>query len=155
MKDNIEVHFWSAKKGGKSIQDLKYATEGSAAVDIRSAEDFSIKPYETKKIKTGLYVSIPKGYCMKVYPRSGISAKTSLIFKNTTGIIDSDYRALEIFVLWYNLGDDKINFEAGDRVAQCIVEEVVPVTYIEVNTIEELQAQGISRGGGMGSTGLK
>lgn len=155
MQEKVKVYFYSKKDGNVSIQDMKYATPGSAAVDIRCADDVSIKPYENKKISTGLYLSISEGYCMKVYPRSGLSAKTDLIFKNTTGIIDSDYRGREIFVMWYNLGNDKVEFKKGDRIAQCIVDRVIPIQYIEVESIEALKKLGDDRGGGFGSTGLK
>ena len=155
MQEKIKVHFWSEKNSEQSIQDMKYATENSAAVDIRCAEDFSVKPNENKMIRTGLCVSIPDGYCMKIYPRSGLSAKTDLIFKNTTGIIDSDYRGREIFVIWYNLGIDEVVFKKGDRVAQAMIERIIPVEYIEVDSIDTLKEFGNDRGGGLGSTGLK
>lgn len=152
---SVKVFFYSEKKDGKPLQDLQYATSGSAAVDIRCAEDYEIKPYVNKKIRTGLYISLPDNYCMKVFPRSGISAKTNLIFKNTVGIIDSDYRGREIFVMWYNLGDETVSFKNGDRIAQAIVEKIEPIEYIEVNNIDFLKQFGNDRGGGIGSTGLK
>jgi dUTP pyrophosphatase len=155
MQQTIKVHFWSEKNDvSNNIQDMRPATENSAAVDIRCVEDFSIKPNENKMIRTGLFVSIPNGYCMKVYPRSGISAKTDLIFKNTTGIIDSDYRGREIFVMWYNLGIDDVKFKKGDRVAQAIIDKIISVEYVTVDSIDHLKAMGNDRGGGIGSTGL-
>jgi dUTP pyrophosphatase len=151
----VKVFFYSEKKDDKSLQDLQYATPGSAAVDIRCAADYEIKPYANQKIRTGLYLSLPDNYCMKVFPRSGLSAKTNLIFKNTVGIIDSDYRGRELFVMWYNLGTETITFKKGDRVAQVIVEKVEPIKYIEVDSVEALKQFGNDRGGGLGSTGIK
>jgi dUTP pyrophosphatase len=90
---------------------------------------------------------------MKVYPRSGMSAKTSLIFKNTVGLIDSDYRGHEIKVMWYNLGNESIEIKVGDRIAQAFIEKVLPVEYIEVSSIQKLKDMGHDRGGGLGSTG--
>ena len=92
---------------------------------------------------------------MQIRPRSGISAKTSLIFKNTIGTIDADYRGREIFVVWYNLGTEPVSFKAFDRIAQAKIERVIPVEYYQVSTIEELKEMGYDRGGGCGSTGLK
>ena len=152
---SVKVFFYSEKKDNKSLQDLQYATSGSAAVDIRCAEDYEIKPYVNQKIRTGLYLSLPDNYCMKVFPRSGLSAKTNLIFKNTIGIIDSDYRGRELFVMWYNLGTETVTFKKGDRVAQAIVEKVEPIKYIEVDSVEVLKQVGNDRGGGIGRTGLK
>jgi len=157
-KSNVEVHFYSEKYddgSDASIQDMKFGSPNSACVDIRCKNDVIIRPDETQMIATGLYVSIPDGYEMQIRPRSGISAKTSLIFKNTIGTIDSDYRGREIFVIWHNLGVESEVFKKGDRVAQAKIAEVLPITYTEVGTIEELKQMGGDRGGGFGSTGLK
>lgn len=155
-KEPVNVLFYSEKdENGNSIQDLKFASKYAACVDIRCKESVTINPKETKLIPTGLYVSIPDGYEMQIRPRSGISAKTELIFKNTIGTIDSDYRGREIFVVWYNLGNSDEKFEKGDRIAQAKIEKVLPVMYKEVTSIDELKNDGFDRGGGCGSTGLK
>jgi dUTP pyrophosphatase len=155
----VKVSFYSEKYddmiNSESIQDMERASLNSACVDIRCSKDVIIHPYQTEKISTGLYVSIPDGYEMQIRPRSGISAKTSLIFKNTIGTIDSDYRGREIFVLWYNLGVESVTFKKGDRIAQAKIERVLPVVYEEVHTIEDLKKLGNDRGGGFGHSGLK
>ena len=163
MTEKVKVHFYSEKINSPikdeeitvdiSLQDMMFATRQSAAVDIRSSKDVIIKSHSHEVISTGLYVSIPEGYCMKVYPRSGMSAKTSLIFKNTVGLIDSDYRGHEIKVMWYNLGNESIEIKVGDRIAQAFIEKVLPVEYIEVSSIQKLKDMGHDRGGGLGSTG--
>ncbi len=135
------------------LQDLKFAKEGDACVDIRCCEDVIILAGQSIMIKTGLYTAIPVGWEIQIRPRSGISAKTPLIMKNTIGTIDAGYRG-EIRVIWHNLGDKVVTFEYGDRIAQMKVERVVPVKYIPVDTLEELEAIGVNRGGGFGSSGL-
>ncbi len=151
----VRVKFFSElNESGTPIQDLAFATKGSACVDIRCKSDITIAPNTSEMIATGLYVAIPEGYEMQIRPRSGISAKTSLIFKNTIGTIDSDYRN-EIFVLWYNLGTDDVTFKQQDRIAQAKIEKVLPVIYEEVESIDILKGMGNDRGGGLGSTGLK
>lgn len=153
-KDKLVVSFYSEKdEKGVNIQDMAYASAGAACVDIRCKEDVTIYPGEHALIGTGLYVSIPTGYEMQIRPRSGISAKTDLIFKNTIGTIDSDYRGREIFVLWYNLGEERAFFKKGERIAQAKIEQVIPVYYNLVDSIEELKEMGDDRGGGFGSTG--
>ena len=54
----------------------KYETDGAAGMDIRANETVTLKPNETKLIKTGLFVAIPKMYEIQVRPRSGMSLKT-------------------------------------------------------------------------------
>lgn len=153
--EQVKVIFFTEKdENGADIQDLQFATSGSACADIRCKSDVTIFPNTTEMIATGLYVAIPDGYEMQIRPRSGISAKTSLIFKNTIGTIDSDYRN-EIFVLWYNLGVTAIKFKKFDRIAQIKIEKVTPTIYESVTTLEELKLIGHNRGGGFGSTGLQ
>ena len=152
--EKVKVLFWSKKnEDGKDIQDMKFATQHSAAVDLKVVDDVTISSKSYKVISTGLYVSIPDGYYMKVFPRSGISAKTDLIFKNTVGIIDSDYRGREIFIMYYNLGNNDITFNKGERVAQAIIEKLIPVEYVPVSSIDDLKSDGFDRGGGLGHTG--
>lgn len=153
-KNHIEVKFFTENdKNGNPIQDLKFAKQGDACVDIRCKEDVKILPLHYAMISTGLYVAIPEGYEMQIRPRSGISAKTFLIFKNTIGTIDAGYRN-EIFVLWYNLGNELETFKAGDRIAQAKIEKVLPVIYIST-TLEDVKNTGFDRKGGFGSSGLE
>lgn len=66
-----------------------YANEGDGAMDIYALEDYTINPGETKLIKTGIKVAIPRGYALLIQPRSGQSLKTKLRVANTPGLIDS------------------------------------------------------------------
>jgi len=156
MEGFVKVAYYSDfDEEGLAYQDMISATPEAACVDIRCKEDTTIQPNERAIIGTGLYVSIPQGYEMQIRPRSGISAKTGLIFKNTIGTIDSDYRGREIFVVWHNLGDKVESFKKFDRIAQVKIERVLPVIYELVDSIAVLKDMGYDRGGGCGSTGLK
>ena len=79
-----------------------YATNGSAAMDIYSPEEYTIAPGETILIPTGLKVDIPTGYALLIQPRSGLSRKTKLRVANTPGLIDNDYHG-EICVIVENI----------------------------------------------------
>ena len=68
-----------------------YATDGSAAMDIYSPEEYTINPGETVIIPTGLKVNIPHGYALLIQPRSGLSRKTKIRVPNTPGLIDSKW----------------------------------------------------------------
>ena len=138
----------------KKLQDLKYAKEGDACVDIRCSENVVIQPHSHVLAKTGLYVAIPVGWEIQVRPRSGISAKTPIIMKNTIGTIDAGYRG-ELMVMLHNLSNDIHHFNYGDRIAQIKVERVITANYIPVDTLDELTAIGVNRGGGLGHTGLE
>lgn len=152
-----------------------YARLGDAGLDIYSTEDIEVLPGETKLVHTGLKVAIPRGYELQVRPKSGISLKTKLRVANTPGTIDSGYRD-EVCVIIENVDppikditydfDDKghpvitsilhgmpYTIEAGQKIAQFVLNEVVVANFNEVTNISEVEGE--NRGGGFGSTGLK
>lgn len=160
------------------MEDAKlpaYARMGDAGLDIYATEDIEILPSETKLVHTGVKVAIPRGYELQVRPKSGISLKTKLRVANTPGTIDSGYRD-EVCVIIENieppiknitydfdengrpvitsiLHGESYTIEAGQKIAQLVLNEVVVANFNEVTNISE--AEGEDRGGGFGSTGLK
>lgn len=133
-----------------SLQLPKYAHKGDAGLDLCSAVDCLIKPYERKLIPTGIKVEIPLGYAGFVQPRSGLAIKYGIALVNSPGLIDSGYRG-EICIIMINL--DKSNdftIKKGDKICQLIIKKIEEVELIEVDDVEESD-----RGeGGFGSTGL-
>jgi dUTP pyrophosphatase len=98
-------------------------------------------------IPTGLSMEIPQGYCVKIYPRSGLSIKKGINLVNGVAVIDSDYRG-EVMVLMINLGA-RTRIMNGDRIAQM---ELAKVEDFYLDYTHELSST--ARGsGGMGSTG--
>lgn len=127
-----------------------YATEHAAGIDLycKTDRDVIIKPKETVKIHTGLYVEIPDGFFGTVYTRSSTGVKKHLMLANTVGIIDSDYRG-ELMVFFYNYGDCDQVIENGDRLAQLVIQ---PYLRCEIKKVDEL-ADSKRGDGGFGSTG--
>ena len=127
----------------------KYAHEGDAGLDLYSAEDVALAPFERALVSTGIAMAIPDGYAGFVQPRSGLALKHGLTMVNTPGLIDSHYRG-EIKVIVINLDPAKpIELKRGDKIAQLVIQAVVLAHLIEV---DELPAT--TRGeGGFGSTG--
>ena len=67
---------------------------------------------------------------------------------NAPGTIDSDYRG-EVKVLAINLGQETVEIQRGERVAQLVIAPVVQASLSEVDSLEATE-----RGsGGFGSTG--
>lgn len=128
-----------------------YAQLGDAGMDVRASEPVCVYPGETKIVKTGLYVAIPKDYELQVRPRSGMSAKTNIRVANAPGTIDSNYRG-EIGVIVDNIGNDEYYINVGDRIAQLVLSKVPTIRWFPVENIEALGET--NRGaGGFGSTG--
>ena len=115
----------------------KYAYEGDAGLDLVSAADVTVAPFERTAIPTGLAIAIPSGYAGFVLPRSGLALKQGLSLANTPGLIDSNYRG-EVKVAAVNLDPVKpIEIHRGDRIAQLVLLEVPVVGLVEVDELDE------------------
>ena len=153
-----------------------YATDGSAAMDIYSPEEYTIGPGECIIIPTGLKVNIPIGYALLIQPRSGMSRKTKIRIPNTPGLIDSDYHD-EIGVIVENIDapikdveleqstgasilgaapilgtlyGSSFTIGKGERFAQMRLVEVPLVNWLQVNSLGTFEND---HGAGFGSTG--
>lgn len=127
-----------------------YATEASAGMDICSAESVSLAPLERKLVRTGVRMAIPAGYEGQVRPRSGLALKKGLSIVNSPGTIDSDFRG-EVGIILINLGEDVVEIQKGERIAQMVICPVVKATLRIVGTSE--LGDTARGGGGFGSTG--
>jgi dUTP pyrophosphatase len=135
------------KRLDKTLPIPNYAKDGDAAFDLRSTHDTVLKPGEKTLIKTGLSVSIPKGYVGLIWDRSGLAAKNGLTCLG--GVIDSGYRG-EIGVVLCNLGKEDFKVEREMRIAQMLIQPVTQATIEEVEELDETH-----RGQtGFGSSGL-
>ena len=128
------------------------ANPGSAGYDLyaSTSHNIQIPPHSTVKIGTGIALSIPLGYFGAIYARSGIATKRNLRPGNCVGIIDSSYRG-EIIVALHNDSPETRTVEAGERIAQLIIQKHEIINFIEVDELDETD-----RGeDGFGSTGDK
>ena len=80
-----------AKEKYERIKLPRRATVGSAGYDFFLTEDVRLSPGETALIPTGIRARIDEGWCLQLFPRSGLGFKYRLQLNNTVGIIDSDY----------------------------------------------------------------
>lgn len=127
-----------------------YATPGSAGFDLynRSGETIVIPPGMNALIRTGLFLAIPENTVGFVIPRSGKSLKTvGYSIANSPGVIDEDYRQ-EICVIACNYGNEAIQIDKGERMAQMVVLPYVKCDFVEVDELDTTD-----RLGGFGSTG--
>jgi dUTP pyrophosphatase len=128
-----------------------YATAGASGLDVRACldESISLSPGERALIPTGLSVEIPHGYEIQVRPRSGLAISKGLSLVNTPGTVDADYRG-EIKVIVINLGQENIEIQDQERIAQLVV---CPIVQAQIE--ESIDLGQTARGdGGFGSTGL-
>ena len=139
------------KRLDPTVELPSYAYTGDAGLDLRSAEDVDLAPFERKLISTGLAIAIPDGYAGFVQPRSGLALKKGLSMANTPGLIDAHYRG-ELKVCAINLDSkETIHIERGERIAQLVIQQVPVVERIEVDELDQTD-----RGtGGFGSSGVQ
>ena len=128
------------------------STTGSAGLDLRAAvpEDAPVvlEPGGFALVPTGLQVALPPGTEGQVRPRSGLAAKFGVTVLNSPGTVDADYRG-EVKVILVNHGSESFEVTRGERIAQMVVAQYVPVRLVPVESLDET-ARGA---GGFGSTG--
>ncbi len=136
---------------GKDFPLPKYATPGSAGLDLRACMDepLMIAPGETVLINTGLAMHIDNpAMAATILPRSGLGHKHGIVLGNLVGLIDSDYQG-PLMVSCWNRGQTAYTVEPGERIAQLVI---VPVLKARFEVVDEFEAT--ERGeGGFGSSG--
>ena len=147
MKIDVKIKL---TRGAKTPE---YATDGSAAVDIRAAlegGEVIIQPGERAMIPTGIAISTGRDDVVAIMAgRSGLGAKHGITLANSIGVIDSDYRG-EICATLINNGKEPFKVSDGDRIAQLMFMPVYQAAFLPVDELDETE-----RGtGGFGSTGV-
>ena len=136
----------------KSKNELpKYETLLSAGMDLRASleEAIIIQPLQRLVVKTGLFISLQKGYEAQIRSRSGLALKKGISVLNSPGTIDADYRG-EIGVILINLSDTDFEINSGDRIAQMIIAKHEIISWKVVDKLDDS-----TRGEkGFGSTGV-
>lgn len=154
----------------------KYATPGSAAIDLICTKYITIYPGETKQIPTGIAIHIGShtdesfriyrdhwDYAGLILPRSGLGTK-GLILANTIGLIDSDYQGEILVQAWnrnYVSKEDKencdsetpcghIELKTGDRFAQLLI---IPIAKAQWKVVDTFTNNTDRSNKGFGSTG--
>lgn len=124
----------------------RYATDGSACFDFVAVS--RIVNGQTAIYDTGLSFEPPKGYAIKIYPRSGLAFNSNIRISNCVPVIDGDFRGTVKIKLIRDDGNEPFPI-VGDRIAQGELCKVINVEFEEVEELTETK-----RGnGGFGSTG--
>jgi len=130
-----------------------YATDGSAAMDLRARihDSMCIYPGQRRLVGTGLAVHIADpGLVGVVASRSGLSLNHGLRVAQGIGVIDADYTGEIKVILTNDDPDEPCLIEPGERIAQLMFQPVERVELKPVEAFSEYTARG---SGGFGSTG--
>lgn len=141
----IRIKYFSNK-----IEKLRYIEGKSDWIDLRSAEDVTLKKGEFKLIPLGVAMQLPEGYEAHIVPRSSTFKNFGIIQTNHQAVIDFSYRGDndQWFMPVLAMRDTEIH--VNDRICQFRIMKNQPV--IEFEEADFLD--GTNRGG-FGSTGLK
>ena len=111
-------------------------------------KDIEIESMGKARIPTGISVQLPHNTYGRVAPRSGLTWNKFLDVG--AGVVDEDYRG-EILVILFNFSKENVIIKNGDKVAQLIVERIMPTEPVVYESEQELSET--KRGGkGFGST---
>ena len=149
MEINVNI------KMTRNMPAPEYATDGSAAMDLRAALDegevIILAPGERALIPTGVHIAPETSDVVAIVAgRSGLGIKHGITLSNSIGVVDSDYRG-EVCVGLINKGQEDFKIERGDRIAQLMFMPVCHANLLAAETLDETE-----RGaGGFGSTGIK
>jgi dUTP pyrophosphatase len=128
----------------KTIPVPEYAHSGDAGLDLYSSIDCELKPFERKKIPTGIKVSIPEGYAGFLQPRSGLAHKNGIGIVNSPGLIDSGYRGEISVVLINHDPESTFSVRKGDKICQMVIKKIENVN---IEVVEELDETDRGEGG--------
>ena len=140
---NIKIKYFTDK-----IEKLRYIDGKSDWIDLRCAEEISLKKGEWKLIPLGVAMQLPKGYEAHIVPRSSTFKNFGIIQTNHCGVVDSSYCGDndQWFMPVLAVRDTEIH--VNDRICQFRIMENQPK--IEFEEAEHLDA---ADRGGFGTTG--
>lgn len=116
-----------------------------AGMDMYCLEDVILGPQQGRAIRTGIAMAVPKGHVGLVADRSSLAKRG---VKCAGGIVDAGYRG-EIHVILWNISNDEIRINKGERMAQILIIPILTPQPVEATTLDSTE-----RGEkGFGSTG--
>lgn len=126
----------------------KRSTAKSAGYDFYVPERTVCKSHEITMVKTGVKAYMEDSEFLMLCNRSSNPKKKGLIILNGVGVVDADYadnpdNEGEIAGLFYNMRDEDVTLEAGEKMMQGI--------FVKYGITIDDEAEG-ERKGGFGST---
>ena len=144
MLETIRIRYFSDE-----ITRLTYIDGKSDWIDLRAAEEVSLKKGEWALIPLGVAMELPKGYEAHIVPRSSTYKNFGIIQTNHMGVIDHSYCGNNDQWYFPALAVRDTMIRVNDRICQFRIMKNQPrIRFEEVSSLE-----GEDRGG-FGSTGV-
>ena len=131
------------------IEKLQYVEGKSDWIDLRAAEDVTLKAGEHKLIPLGVAIALPHGYEAHIAPRSSTFKKWGILQTNSVGVVDETYCGDDDQWMMTVYATRDTTIKLNDRICQFrIVEHQPPLTFTRVEHLSN------ENRGGFGSTGV-
>lgn len=132
----------------KELEKLRYIDGKSDWIDLRVAENVSMKQGEYRLISMGISVEIPKGYEMLIVPRSSAYKNFGILQTNAMGVVDESFCGDNDIIHMPILAMRDTEIHINDRIGQFRLMPHQPeVHFIEVDHLDHEDR------GGFGTTG--
>lgn len=131
-----------------AIEKLAYIDGKSDWIDLRAAEDVTMKAGEFRLIPLGVGMELPKGYEAHIVPRSSTFRNFGIIQTNHMGVIDESYCGDQDLWMMPVLAVRDTQIRVNDRICQFRIQKHQPqILFEETDCLENPNR------GGFGSTG--
>ena len=144
----MEQQVLKIKYHSKEIEKLTYIAGKSDWIDLRSAQNVTLKKGEFRLISLGISIQLPKGYEAVIVPRSSTFKKFGIIQTNHMGVIDESYCGDEDLWMMPVLAVRDTQIRVNDRICQFRIQKHQPhILFEETDSLHNPNR------GGFGSTG--
>ena len=143
--EEIKIKYFS-----DDMEELCYVDGKSDWIDLRTAEEVTLKAGEFRLIPLGIAIALPEGYEAHLAPRSSTFKNYGILQTNSIGVVDWSYRGDNdqwCMPVW---ATRDVTIEKGARICQFRIVENQP----KLNFVAVEHLNGPDRGG-FGSTGKR
>ena len=121
----------------KELEKLRYIDGKSDWIDLRVAENVSMKQGEYRLISMGISVEIPKGYEMLIVPSSSAYKNFGILQTNAMGVVDESFCGDNDIIHMPILAMRDTEIHINDRIGQFRLMPHQPeVHFIEVDHLD-------------------
>ena len=105
-------------------------SELAAGLDLYADEAVLIPPGSRALVSTGIAVALDPGMAGLIWPRSRLAVRSGLVVDSD--VVDADYRG-EVKVLLFNHSGELVTIQAGERIAQLLIQHIARPSMTEVD----------------------
>ena len=107
----------------------------STAFNVYSCSHKTIYPGQMERFSLGFKMKMPKGYCAKIYGRSGMTVKHDIHLAGGVSIIDPDFRGPISISLKNSHQCSPYKIKVNDQITQMKIERVDEFKWIDQRSI--------------------